>query len=250
MSSNLNWLVVLSYSYIDGLVRYLDEVFDCDARQADDMGSSYPVIALSADRVLAKQGNAFEELVLTHPRYRSEPLLLSDYRQVAGNFEGLVVRADDRLWKVVRTFDDPGTWTEPGVRQLAYTGSGAQRYRSDVLDDQWELYDLTADPVESANRWTDPELAELRDHLRSTLATTRAGSVPDRNDPWPYAERRPTAGPPAKSPSDGRGTSVVSGPPAARQAASPPSSSRTSGWPWCRSSHQHRAAAWPAATCC
>lgn len=44
---------------------------------------------------------------------------------VGSNFEGMAVRVDDiaggdgQLWKLVRTFDDPGTWTEPGVRHLS-----------------------------------------------------------------------------------------------------------------------------------
>ena len=129
---------------------------------------------------------------------------------VASNFEGLVVRVPDdggqdgvrggagHLWKLVRTFDDPATWTEPGVRQLAANGMGGDAYRTDPVDDQWELYDLTADPVEAINRWSDPDLHELRQHLRMELKQARASSVPERHQPWPYAERRPPTG---KSPS-------------------------------------------------
>ena len=58
------------------------------------------------------------------------------------------------------------------------------------LDDQWELYDLTADPDEARNRWTDPDLHELRQHLRTQLKQARASSIPERNQPWPYASRR------------------------------------------------------------
>ena len=115
---------------------------------------------------------------------------------VAGNFEGLVARVHGRLWKLVRTFDDPGTWTEPGVRQLAYTGRGAQRYRSDVLDDQWELYDLSGDPGEAVNRWADPGLDDVRAALRTQLKQVRAASVPERNNPWPYVRRQ---SPPART---------------------------------------------------
>ncbi len=118
------------------------------------------------------------------------PLRIRVPAHVAGNFEGLVARVDGRLWKLVRTFDDPGTWTEPGVRQLAYTGRGAQQYRSDVLDDQWELYDLTGDPAEAVNRWEDPSLHELRAQLRTQLKQVRAAAVPERNNPWPYVRRR------------------------------------------------------------
>jgi arylsulfatase A-like enzyme len=125
------------------------------------------------------------------------PLRIRVPAHVASNFEGLVVRIDDvaggdgHLWKLVRTFDDPATWTEPGVRHLAANGRGGEAYRMSPLDDQWELYDLTADPTESRNRWTDPDLDELRQHLRTQLKHVRAGSVPERNQPWPYVSRRP-----------------------------------------------------------
>lgn len=126
------------------------------------------------------------------------PLRILIPAHTAANFEGLVLRVDDdaasggagHLWKLVRSFDDPGTWTEPGVRHLAADGMGGPTYRSDPLDDQWELYDLTGDPIESHNRWADPDLHELRAHLRSQLKQQRAESVPERNQPWPYARRQ------------------------------------------------------------
>jgi arylsulfatase A-like enzyme len=127
------------------------------------------------------------------------PLRINLPAHVAANFEGLVVRVAEaeasagagHLWKLVRCFDDPATWTEPGVRHLAATGMGGPAYRTDPLDDQWELYDLTADPIETVNRWTDPGLLELRTYLRTQLKQSRAASVPERNQPWPYAVRRP-----------------------------------------------------------
>ena len=129
------------------------------------------------------------------------PLRIRVPAHTASNFEGLVVRVDDasatggagHLWKVVRTFDDPATWTEPGVRHLAANGLGGEAYRTSPLDDQWELYDLTADPIEADNRWSDPDLDELRRHLRTQLKHVRADSVPERNRPWPYASRRPAS---------------------------------------------------------
>ena len=126
------------------------------------------------------------------------PLRIRIPAYVASNFEGLVVRVDEvaggagHLWKLVRTFDDPGTWTEPGVRHLAANGFGGEAYRMSALDDQWELYDLTADPIEANNRWPDPDLNELRQHLRMQLKEARASSVPERNQPWPYVSRRPS----------------------------------------------------------
>ena len=136
------------------------------------------------------------------------PLRIRVPAHVASNFEGLVVRVDDttavggagHLWKLVRTFDDPATWTEPGVRHLAANGLGGEAYRADPLDDQWELYDLTADSIEANNRWTDPDLHDLREHLKMQLKHARASSVPERNQPWPYAVRRPATGRRTKTP--------------------------------------------------
>jgi len=127
------------------------------------------------------------------------PLRIRIPAHTASNFEGLVVRVDEadaaggcgHFWKLVRTFDDPATWTEPGVRHLAANGLGGEAYRTSPLDDQWELYDLTSDPNEADNRWTDPALDDLRAHLRMRLKHTRAESIPERNNPWPYASRRP-----------------------------------------------------------
>ena len=51
------------------------------------------------------------------------------------------------------------------------------------LDDQWELYDLTTDPIEARNRWTDPDLHELRQQLRTQLKLARAEAIPERNSP-------------------------------------------------------------------
>ena len=126
------------------------------------------------------------------------PLRIRIPAHTAANFEGLVVRVDEgeapggagHLWKLVRTFDDPSTWTEPGVRQLASNGLGGEAYRTNPLDDQWELYDLTSDPTEARNRCTEEPLNELRAVLRMRLKDSRASSVPERNNPWPYASRR------------------------------------------------------------
>ncbi|OBB97396.1 hypothetical protein A5782_02460 [Mycobacterium sp. 852002-40037_SCH5390672] len=79
------------------------------------------------------------------------------------------------------------------MRHLAANGLGGEAYRTSPLDDQWELYDLTADPIEATNRWTDPQLHELRQHLRTQLKRLRTQSVPERNHPWPYASRRSNA---------------------------------------------------------
>ncbi|CDO10384.1 hydrolase [Mycolicibacterium cosmeticum] len=162
-----------------------------DGGRADDDRSVY---LLTRDNVLEGDTGASAAAraigALANP---PAPLRIRVPTHVAGNFEGLVRRYDGRLWKLVRTFDDPGTWTEPGVRQLAYSGRGGERYRSDVLDDQWELYDLTDDPIEAVNRWEDPALDEVRRFLRTQLKEVRAAAVPERHNPWPYAQRHKAA---------------------------------------------------------
>ncbi len=136
------------------------------------------------------------------------PLRIQVPAHVGANFEGLVARVPDdsaaggggHLWKLVRTFDDPATWTEPGVRHLAATGPGGAEYRTAALPDQWELYDLDADPVEAQNRWRDETAADVFAVMRTRLKEERAARVPERNNPWPYEPRRPAGGPMTKKP--------------------------------------------------
>ena len=121
------------------------------------------------------------------------PLRIRVPAHVGANFESLVCRVDgDHLWKIVRTFDDPATWTEPGVRHLAADGPGGEMYRTEPLPDQWELYDLDADLIEAHNRWADPSAQEVFAELEQRLAVERARAVPERNQPWPYATRTPS----------------------------------------------------------
>ena len=128
------------------------------------------------------------------------PLQIRVPAHVAANFEGIFRRVDGRLWKLVRTFDDPDTWTEPGERHLAATGPAGDRRRSSPLPDQWELYDLDGDPIEAVNRAGDDRCADVFAILRDALAAERARAVPRRNRPWPYATREPLGGPVTRRP--------------------------------------------------
>lgn len=171
-----------------------------DGAQADEGRAIY---LMTRDNVLeGDTGASAAARALGQTVNPPKPLRIKIPAYVAANFEGLVVRVTDEeavgggghLWKLVRTFDDPATWTEPGVRHLATNGLGGEAYRTDPLDDQWELYDLTSDSIEADNRWTDPELLELKQHLRMQLKQARATAVPERNQPWPYADRQPPTG--------------------------------------------------------
>lgn len=172
-----------------------------DGASADD---GRPVYLMTRDNVLeGDTGASGLARQLGQTANPPAPLRIKVPAHVAANFEGLVVQVEDEdapggaghLWKLVRTFDDPATWTEPGVRHLAANGIGGEAYRMDPLDDQWELYDLTGDPVEAVNRWSDPDLLELRQHLRTQLKQVRASAIPERNQPWPYVTRKPPAKP-------------------------------------------------------
>ncbi len=123
------------------------------------------------------------------------PLRISLPAFVGSNFEGLVARVHEadaaggagHVWKIVRTFDDPATWTEPDHRHLSANGPGGAGYRDVPLADEWELYDLDDDAVEADNRAKDPAAAAVFDHLRERMIAERDRAVPARNEPWPYA---------------------------------------------------------------
>ncbi|HUW02232.1 MAG TPA: sulfatase-like hydrolase/transferase [Acidimicrobiales bacterium] len=120
------------------------------------------------------------------------PLRIRVPAHVAANFEAVVTRVDGTLWKIVRTFDDPATWTEPGVRHLAADGPEGLQYRTEPLSDQWELYDLDSDPIEAVNRADDDTASAVFATMKDRLKAEFAAQVPERNEPWPYASRQPT----------------------------------------------------------
>ena len=127
------------------------------------------------------------------------PLRIQVPAHVGSNFEGVVAHVPEadapggagHLWKLVRTFDDPDTWTEPGVRHLAADGPGGPTFRTTPLVDEWELYDLDGDPIEAVNRAADPAAAPVLAHLQERLVLERTAAIPQRNEPWPYAARSP-----------------------------------------------------------
>lgn len=140
--------------------------------------------------------------------WQPPPLRIQVPAHVGANFEAIVGRVDDstaaggsgHLWKIVRSFDDPDTWTEPGVRHLASTGIAGDTFRTEPLVDQWELYDLDLDPIEADNRWDDSSVAAVFSWLVDQLSAERDRSVPERNTEWPYATRTPTGRAQMKNP--------------------------------------------------
>ncbi len=118
------------------------------------------------------------------------PLRIQVPAHVGTSIEGVVSPVDGPMWKLVRTFDDPATWTEPFVRQLASDGPAGEQYRTEPLPEQWELYDLASDPTEVRNLALDADSAEVFALLHRRLDEQRASLVPARYSPWAYAARR------------------------------------------------------------
>ncbi|MEG3585802.1 MAG: sulfatase-like hydrolase/transferase, partial [Actinomycetota bacterium] len=118
---------------------------------------------------------------------------------VSTNFEGIVVKItsnkvpeiNDSIWKITRAHDDPETWTIPNSAHLSSSGPMGETYRTDTIPDQYELYDLTNDPIESVNLWNEPMVSEVFDYMKRRLNQERFHSLPKRNNPRPYAKRKP-----------------------------------------------------------
>lgn len=159
-----------------------------------DALDSRPVYLLTRDNMLEGDGSAN---AAARAQGVDEPAYLMQVRipaHAATNVEAVVAHHEGTLYKVVRTFDDPATWTEPHVRQLSIRRPDGTAYRSEPIPDQWELYDLDADPIERVNLAHVPDAAATFDALKAQLARTRAQQVPERNEAWPYAKRAAGSG--------------------------------------------------------
>ncbi len=154
------------------------------------------VYLLTRDSMLEGDGNAMAMVARSGRKEAPFPLQMQVPAHAATNNEAIVVRLAaevdgvGHLWKLVRNFDDPATWTEPNVRHLSARTPGGPLYRTEPIPAQWELYDLTFDPVEATNLSSSSDVATVRHHLEKLLDTTREQKVPVRNQPWPWATRQ------------------------------------------------------------
>ena len=97
------------------------------------------------------------------------------------------------LWKFSRYFDNPQFWSEPGVQDVTLqpvegsTGEFTTRVKTEPVPEEFELYNLTEDPLETYNlahptlatqqsrsiqQWMNRLLAEQRSQKRLTPTQT------------------------------------------------------------------------------
>ena len=50
---------------------------------------------------------------------------------------------------------------------------------------------MTNDPIESLNLWNEPKVKEVFNYMKQRLNQERLYSPSKRNNPWPYAKRKP-----------------------------------------------------------
>lgn len=88
------------------------------------------------------------------------------------------------VWKLVRTYDDAALWSSPHecdaytVRAGLLTTRASEVVRAVPFEDEWELYDLSEDPGESANLAHEAVLAALEsDEARRRASVARASLV-------------------------------------------------------------------------
>ena len=109
--------------------------------------------------------------------------------------ETVVVELDGAIWKYSRYFDNPQFWSSPGtpgqqgvtdVTELpdeplvgtppagVYTISCTRTIKYEPVPEEWELYNVTEDPMEVENLAGNPSYADVEAHLRAVLDQQRA----------------------------------------------------------------------------
>ena len=161
-----------------------------DVLSAPEQAPRDSVYLMTRDNMLEGDGSSAAMLAARGRVEAPYPLQIKVPSHAATNLEAVVGTVDGRLWKLVRTFDDPAIWTEPHLRQLSARTPAGPVYRSEPIPDQWELYCLSDDPMEADNQWDNPDHEEVFGMLKETLERIRGERIPERNADWPTAPRK------------------------------------------------------------
>ncbi|HKR01047.1 MAG TPA: sulfatase-like hydrolase/transferase [Pyrinomonadaceae bacterium] len=83
----------------------------------------------------------------------------------------------DEVWKYSRYFDNPDFWTSPGQYDIVSVGK-EQQQRTEPAPDEYEMYNLTLDPLETINlvhsSHQTPETQKRHQELKALLAEQNA----------------------------------------------------------------------------
>ena len=134
-----------------------------DDVQAEDVVA--PVYFMTEDHMSA---GALQQNVITGERYEAV--------DAASCVESVITRLDgdaSTLWKLNHYYTRLDDWEEDTGGRSALPDR-RDLCAGEVPPDEWELYDLTADPAERVNRAADSASAETLDALRLVLARTRS----------------------------------------------------------------------------
>ena len=176
-----------------------------DVLSSPEQAPTDSVYLLTRDNMLEGDGSSAAMLAARGRVDAPFPLQIKVPAHAATNLEAVVCTVNGQLWKLVRTFDDPATWTEPHERQLSARTAGGPVYRSEPIPDQWELYCLGDDPIEAVNQWDNPDFVEVLKMLKTDLKRIRRERIPARNAEWPTAPRLADRPKPKRPPLPARG---------------------------------------------
>ena len=79
----------------------------------------------------------------------------------------------EEIWKFARYFDNPKFWTNPGTSDTVVTeqdGCYVPMTKTEPVPEQFELYNLTKDPLEKTNL-ADPAFATIESAIIQSVLT-------------------------------------------------------------------------------
>ena len=120
---------------------------------------------------------------ITEGQSQFNPVTGTPYHSVAqpGHVETVIAtfpsENGEQVWKFSRYFDNPDFWTSPNNYDLVQVGDETYQ-RTEPLPDEYEMYNLTLDPIEAINLAHDshqtPKTRERQKELQALLSEQNA----------------------------------------------------------------------------